>query len=309
MRIRLIVTGLVCLVLASCLHKPDNSPDFQLLDFHTGSIEYPSELVEFGGQLWVSELLSKRVITLDASFAQVTGTLTHPNRKDRFRSPHHFAMDGDRLYFSEGWGNRIFAYDGQTVESFDLELNAPHGICRQGDWLYIADSLNSRLVRVSVTKPDRLQVYSDPKNRIAYGRQILCRNDGIWVANSYEQREGLNPGVGGNVIVITDFTAGLDKVVAELPHTNITGIAVIEDRILLIGQWQTGRIEMRDLSATYRAPKELPLPNENAGPPYGMYYSQADDLLYVAFIGDIFTKSHQGGIAVYKRGWEQQKTL
>ena len=68
----------------------------------------------------------------------------------------------------------------------DLSLNAPHGICvrKNGEWLYIADSLNSRLVRVSL-QSQRWQVFPDHDRRVAYGRQLLCREDGLWLAERY----------------------------------------------------------------------------------------------------------------------------
>ena len=52
------------------------------------------------------------------------------------------------------------------------------------------------------------RVFPDSHNQIAYIRQLTCKNNQVWISNSYESNEGLNPGTGGNILLLEDFDAG-----------------------------------------------------------------------------------------------------
>lgn len=278
----------------------------ELVSFEQGLFEHPAEVIEFKGELWVTELLAKRVSAFDLSLSKVNQHFTHPQQGDSFASPHHFSKDENTLFFSEGWGKRIFSYDGQDAESLKevsgtkYPLKAPHGICRDGSWLYVADSLHSRLIRFDLTTFNVADVFADKTKKVSYGRQIVCRDGQVWISNSYERREGLNTGEGANVLHIEDFDSGVAKEVVAFPNTNITGLTIYHDRYLLIAQWHGNKIKVFDLQTNTLLDTQIELPKPYAGPPYGITYVPQTGLLYVAFIGDIYTKKNKGGIAVYR---------
>ncbi|MDG2075272.1 MAG: hypothetical protein P8J24_01845 [Arenicellales bacterium] len=272
-----------------------------------GEIDHPAHVVQRGGRRWAAEVISNRVVSwpIGRPVEQITasvGTLIDP-----LASPHFLhVMEGARILVSEGWGQRIRMVDTQAMRvidlptASDLSLNAPHGICVRdtGEWLYIADSLNSRLVRVSL-QSQRWQVFADHDRRVAYGRQLLCREDGLWLANSHENRAGLNPGIGSNVLRINDFESGRSEVMAAFGDANMTGLEVVDDRWLLVGLWgQRQTIGVVDLLSE-SAVTYLPSRDDITGPPYGFFFDTASRELLVAYLGDIRGRSQTGGFAVY----------
>jgi len=277
--------------------------EVSLIDYKTG-FNHPADLIEFNDQFIVAELLDKRIAISDKNLNIPKQYLKHPIEKNKFRSPHHVAIDKKNLFISAGWGKSIYQFDKSFTQFTEhptnaLRLNAPHGICRQDKWLYIADSLNSRLLRVDLNNTEKYEEFSDVDSLIAYGRQIQCTKDAIWVSNSYEKREGLNPGNGANVLKISDFNSGKAEVIAEFPNTNITGIYLHNDRFLFTAQWHGNKISVYDTLKKQYLEQTIKLPKGNPGVAYGIYYSNNTNKLYIAFIGDIFGKQHKGGIGVY----------
>ena len=279
-----------------------------LIDFKKGLFEHPADIIEFKEKFWVTELLSSKIVQVDLGFSSISQVLTHPNPKKEFRSPHNIAIDENSLFFSAGWGSSIYIFD-QSLSNFkeipakknqtNIKLNAPHGICRQGNWLYIADSLNSRLIRMDINSLEKVEIFADHDKLIAYGRQLLCEKDSIWLSNSYEKREGLNTGNGSNVLKITDFNSGQAEVITQFLNTNITGIYLHQQRYLITAQWHTNSISIFDTKQ-----KQIigyaELPKPYAGVPYGMFFSDTTKRLYITYIGDIYGKQNKGGIGVYK---------
>ena len=129
-------------------------PSFKWVAFHQGFVEHPSDILAFDNKLWITELLNHRVVAVDKLTTGELVDVKPDNKKHSFFSPHFLASDQENLYISEGWGSSIYALDKTNNYAVSKhpdnskELNAPHGICMQNDWLYIADSLNSRLVRI-----------------------------------------------------------------------------------------------------------------------------------------------------------------
>jgi len=277
--------------------------EVKLISYTTG-FNHPADIIEFNGDFIVPELLDSRVAVTDKSFSVTKQYLKHPVDGQQFSSPHHVAVDNNSLFISGGWGRSIYQFDKNFTQFTEHPadrtlLNAPHGICRQGEWLYIADSLNSRLLRVSLNSPEEYVEFSDIDKLIAYGRQIQCTKDAVWISNSYEKREGLNTGNGANILKISDFNSGKAEVVAEFPTTNITGIYLHNDRFLFIAQWHANKVSIYDTLKKQHLEQTLELPKDNPGIAYGTYYSNTTDKLYIAFIGDIYGKQHKGGIGVY----------
>ena len=279
----------------------------KLESFNQGIFEHPADIIEFNGTFWVTELLSSKVIQTNFDMSRAQHSLRHPNPKKKFSSPHHLAADENTLFFSGGWGSSIYSFNRSLSEFSEIKnknsskksgLNAPHGICRQGKWLYIADSLNSRLLRIDVNSPTNSEVFTDHNQLISYGRQIICTDNDIWVSNSYEKREGLNVGKGSNVLKISDFSSGKAEIVTKFPNTNITGIYLHNDRFLFTAQWHANSISIFDIK-TQKTINHLQLPPSSAGVPYGMFFSNNTNRLYISFIGDIYGKKNKGGIAVY----------
>lgn len=208
------------------------------------SVSSPADIVQFNGKYVVSELYNNRLAILDSPADQTPDYFDPSSIGEKFSSPHYLAVTPENtLLISNGWGNSI-------VEIADLEGNgwrelngpepsllAPHGICIDTNGtIYVADSLRSRLVRFDNIDGDGWQVFADTDNKIAYGRQLHCENDRVWISNSYESNEGLNPGNGGNVLLLEDFDSGLLTTVFEMPDANLTAVMPLNDQFLL-GIW------------------------------------------------------------------------
>ena len=276
-----------------------------------GGIEHPAHVIDVDDQRYATELFNNRIVQwANGQFPNIAPVLRDiPSSAYDLQSPHFLYLTADReLLISEGWGSQVQYLnidDGQLTALTlpdGLTLNAPHGVCidQAQQWIYIADSLHSRIVRINVKQPAQWQVYPDHKLQVAYGRQLLCRNDGIWLANSYEERPGLNPGKGSNVLRISHFDGGRAEVMAQFDDTNITGLAVVDERWLIVGLWghyQTlAIIDLEDGAEMVTLPRRHDL----SGPPYGLSYKAASRELLVAYIGDIRNRTNAGGIVVYR---------
>ncbi len=302
-----IIVLLILLVIAYAFFLKPVKLEITIESFQQGLFEHPADIIEFKGSFWITELLSNQIIESDLSLSKTLKNVSHPSPKKNFSSPHYLATDDNSLFISGGWGRSIYAFD-QSLKNFKefthtddsdiFKLNAPHGVCRQDDWLYIADSLNSRLIRIDINSSDKIEVFADHDKLIAYGRQLLCEKDSVWLSNSYEKREGLNIGNGANVLKISDFDSGKAEIITEFPNTNITGIYLHQQRYLITAQWHTNSISIFDTKQ-----KEhygyIELPQPYAGVPYSIFFSEQTKRIYITFIGDIYNKQNKGGIAVY----------
>ena len=292
-----------CLLLTSCDDPIKEKQLFKLVTFHQGLAEHPADIIEIKDQLVISELLNNQVIFVDKQMTQIQTVIKQFNN-NTFSAPHFFSKTETALYFSEGWGNAIFSITDQSNGvnqklPVDKSLNAPHGLCVRNGWLYIAEALNSRILRLNLQSPSQIEVFKDTAKTIAFGRQLLCTDEGIWVSNSYENKPGLNPGTGSNILLIRDFQSGLTEIITQFPDTNTTGIAIAQSHYLIIGQMDANQIRVYDLHSNTLLEQKLELPKK-AGPPYGIYYSDNSNKLWVSLIGDINQKQFAGGIAEYQ---------
>jgi hypothetical protein len=264
------------------------------------SFNHPTQVIQTDSEFWIAELHGGVVMT-DSSLA-ISQRLVTPALK----SPHFLAVDADFVYVSDGRGKSIFRYSREQKGLAEklpmpLELNRPHGLCVMDKrWLYIADSVNSRLLRYDITTQG-VTVFADHEKRVAYGRQLLCREDGLWLANSYESAFKLNPGRGGNVLHIADFDSGRSKVVAAFPNNNVTGLAILDDRYILVGRWSGTRdiveLDLQNTSHTRTVFKS----DIDLDAPYGIHHDAAEKKLYIAFLGihPKRSKDAQGAIQVW----------
>ena len=223
-----------------------------------------------------------------------------------FGYPHFMAISKEGyLLISNGWGNsitKIEDLDGSGWEEFEglsgSEFNAPHGICTDEDgWIYVGDSLNSRIVRFRDMQGASWQVFKDVDKKIAYSRQLVCKNGVVWISNSYENREGLNPGTGSNVLRIDDFSSGKVKVVYADKNTNITGILPL-DNILLVSRWgQYNDVVAIDIESQ----KSFIVKNSHngLGIPYGFFEDIYENQIINAYFGSF--GANLGGITVLER--------
>ncbi len=299
------------LTAAILLAQSRSMVDFRLSEWHQGHLQHPTDAIVIGGELWVTELYRNRLVRLDretdGQFAAGAPTVF----AEGIKAPHFLAIDSRHLYASEGWGRAVVRVDPQlavvvsTVET-GTTLNAPHGLCVADGRIHIADSLNSRLVRVGLDG-GAAEVFGDEDRRVGYVRQLLCTDRGLFLANTYERREGINPGEGSNILLVEDFENGKVREIAAYRGTGTTGLALATNRYLVVSLWHAGRILVYDLEAPDDDPRTLEIPDGPTGPPYGLYYDEHERRLYASFMGDIFEHRHHGGIAVYslesRRDW------
>lgn len=272
------------------------------------AVAFPGDIIKAWGYFIATEIYKNRlVISADASFRYPVYLEPGPDQP-RLHSPHYLAYADDLgLIVSEGWGQSISLIGKPADREWQRshgppgdKLDAPHGVCASNDgWIYIADSLNSRLVRFRIGDGNEWQVFDDRQKLLGYGRQLLCRDDGVWISNSYEKREGINPGDGGNVVRIADFEAGVVDVVVSFPSTNLTGIEVLDDRYLAVGLWGAHQsfvlVDLEDPERRFVHDR----PAGVSGPPYGFLFDREADQLLVTWLGDIHQRTNRGAITIY----------
>ena len=285
-----------------------SKPEVMLRTTHAGRLDHPAHVVRFRDFYIAAELFNERLAVADGEDFSNTVYVDKTKTGTSLRSPHFIAPSNEPgIFFSEGWGSGIIhipnaehaeitRYPGPSNQRF----NAPHGVCQAKDgWVYVADSLNSRLVRYRQPGGSPFEVFADHDRQVGYGRQILCRDDGVWLSNSYEKKEGINPGEGSNVLRITDFDSGKAEVMVTFRRANMTGIGIIEDRWLLVGLWSdTMQTLMVDLQGREKMSR-LPRPDTIPGPPYGITVDEDMKEIFISYPGDILNKTDPGGYAVY----------
>lgn len=276
---------------------------------HHEVVAFPGDVIKAWGQYVATEIFSNRLaVSQDAGFPAPVYLQPAPGQRP-LASPHYLGFSENvGLIVSEGWGGSIALIANPTDQDWRRpkgpsgdKLNGPHGVCVGDDgWIYVADSLKSRLVRYRPDSQNPWQVFDDPQGILGYGRQLLCRPDGVWVSNSYEDREGIHPGNGGNVVRIVDFEQGQFEIVATFPATNITGIEVIDDRYLVVGLWGSSQslvvidLEQEERRFVYHRPEGV------MGPPYGFHFDPDTNELLVTWLGDIHQRTNRGAISVYR---------
>jgi hypothetical protein len=263
------------------------------------------DVVRFQGRYVAADLLANRLVVFDDLALDEPRYFEPASIGQRLYAPHFLAVSPrGTLLISEGWGTSIVEIgdlDGGGWRRFygkGLRLNAPHGICVDRDgWIYVGDSLNSRLVRFRDMDGTDWQVFADVDKRIAYIRQLRCEDGAVWAANSYENRPGLNPGKGANILKIADFASGRVEEVARIADASITGFAPLGGGHLLVSLWGPHRrLGFGDLATG----KITVIPGSALalGIPYGIYRDPNSAALLVAYLGTSDT-AHDGGIAVF----------
>jgi hypothetical protein len=211
----------------------------------TGSLRHPADVVRFQGKYVVAELYANRLAMSDTLDFKQISYFDPKSIGKAFQAPHYMAVTAEgTLLITNGWGSSVVEISDlkgggwKAFHGIGKRFWAPHGICVDRDgWIYVGDSLNSRLVRFRDMNGKDWQVFKDVDKRISYIRQLRCARDGVWVSNSYENRKGLNPGEGGNVLRITDFASGRAQEVFHIRNANLTALAPMGDGRLLVGLW------------------------------------------------------------------------
>jgi hypothetical protein len=227
--VALLGIGAIC-VISGCTPE---MPDLRVAAIHQHpKLWNPADIVRFRGKYVASELYRNRLAIFDdLSFSGLAHFDPRAIGK-RFAAPHYLSVTPQNtLLISNGWGNSIVEIadlDGGGWKEFSgigRRFNAPHGVCTdKSGWIYVGDSLNSRLVRFLDMEGRGFEEFSDIEKKIGYIRQMVCAEDGIWIANSYEKRKGINPGRGGNILRIRDFASGRVEDFAGNPASNITAV-------------------------------------------------------------------------------------
>ena len=275
----------------------------------TDGIRNPADIIEFKGRFVVTELLSNRLAVFDYPDFNGVDHFDPESIGRSFQSPHYMAESpSGGLLISNGWGSSIVQIDdlkGAGWTSFSgkgTKFSAPHGICVDRDgWIYVGDSLNSRLVRFRNMRGDGWQVFGDLDRRIAYTRKLVCRDDGVWISNSYEDRPGLNPGRGSNILRVADFESGRVEELYAVVDSNITGILPLDGNRSLVGVWgKIGKIGMIDFTRN-----ELLLASrirDGLGIPYGFWMDETNGILFVTHTGALTHGDRRtGAIALHTR--------
>ena len=277
-------------------------PNLKRIKTYTQGLKHPTQIVKLDNHFLLSQMHTPLPLTVDG----LDSPIPNVTAAEGLKSPHFFAVSDNGFYLSDGRKSDIWFFPDNQIDrgriiSKGLGLNRPHGLCLDKfDWLYIADSVNSRLVRWH-TKFHTTEVFADHQKRIAYGRQLLCREDGIWLSNSYEKSFKLNPGNGANILKITDFSSGKSKVIFADPNTNFTGIEIINNRLLLVGRW-SGKFDVVQVDmSNFTLLDSLITYESNLDAPYGMYHDSAEQKLYISFLGlgKNRTKGQTGGIVEF----------
>ena len=167
-----VVGGLLIIVLAVTfsgryLGWIERPPDLMVSAVYEETLEHPAHIVRIGDQYVATELFANRIMMANSlAFDSAEPVLLSDGDKIlQLASPHFLHVIDDRhLLISEGWGRGVIVADIVSGSSIrytgpsDRALNAPHGICqRRGDsWIYVADSLNSRLLRFKNTNVPKL---------------------------------------------------------------------------------------------------------------------------------------------------------
>ena len=279
---------------------------------YTGSLTHPAHVIRVGDEYLSGELFSNDLVLSESpGFEPYRRIVLREKDKDKIvtlGSPHFFdALTPNRVLVSEGWGSDIALIDlesGEVSRFGDYQgrgLRAPHGVCLDSSsgWVYVADSLHSRLVRYQPGDTGPAEIFADHKKLVSYGRQLLCGKDGLWLSNSYEDRKGLNPGRGSNVLHINNFASGEATVVADFPEVNMTGLARLNRQWLVVGLW--GAHNQLALVSTDGSLPFTPIDPIAAlpGPPYGLFFDEKRSELLATYIGSIHDRAHPGGLAVY----------
>ena len=279
---------------------------------YTGSLTHPAQVIRIGDMHLGGELFSNDLVLSESPEFKTQERLVLRDKKSHsvvtLGSPHFLeAFDTNRVLVSEGWGSNIALIDmesGEVSRFGDRQgrgFNAPHGVCLDASsgWVYVTDSLNSRLVRYQPGDAGPAEVFADHKKLVSYGRQLLCDEDGLWLSNSYEDREGLNPGRGSNVLHINDFTSGEATVVADFPEVNMTGLVRLNRQWLVVALWgahnQLALVSTNPSSSVVLIDPIAALP----GPPYGLFFDRERSELLATYIGSIHDRAHPGGLVVY----------
>ena len=287
-----------------------HTPTLERKSISTKPLKHPSQVIRIGNNYIAGELFSNDLIlSKDLEFKSSNRLVLKENGEiTNLASPHFFfALNDNTVLVSEGWGSSVTSVNlkNGTVNRFrnkdGIQLKGPHGLCIDNEgWIYIADSMNSRLVRYKLDKPGPAEIFSDIFERIAYGRQLVCDSDGLWLSNSYERINGLNQGKGSNILHIKNFQSGIADIVASFPETNMTGLSVINKRWIIAGLWgqknQLVLVDKYKFSDPVFIDQIINLP----GPPYGIFYDKSQLEIIVSYPGDIHSRSHKGAITSYR---------
>jgi hypothetical protein len=270
------------------------------------NIHKPTHIIKYNNYYISTELQNNKLAIFDTLEFDNIRYFDPKSIGKYFQAPHYMAISPNgHLLISNGWGKGIVEIediDGSGWKEFNgiknNEFNAPHGICvDKNGWIYVGDSLNSRLVRFKDMEGSSWQIFKDVDKKIAYTRQLICKDGEVWLSNSYENREGLNSGQGGNVLKISNFSTGKVQIVYEDNQTNITGIFPL-DNTLLVARWSNNN----DIVAVdLKTGEVLPVKGSNnkLGTPYGFFEDKNENELIVSYFGSFET--NLGGFAILKR--------
>ncbi|MBF0238942.1 MAG: hypothetical protein HQM12_14655 [SAR324 cluster bacterium] len=265
----------------------------------------PGDIIWFQGKFVATELMHNQLAIFDD--LQFTN-LRHFDPQSigqKFYNPHFMAISPwNTLLLSDGWGSAIVEIKDlegngwKTFDGPDHSMHGPHGICvAQDGWIYVADSKKSRIVRFRDMDGKDWQVFADHQHKISYARQLICDEDGIWIANSYENLPGLNQGQGANILKISNFESGMTEEIFSLPYTNITGMLRIGNQFIW-GEWIMGqRLVTGQLG--HHITLEL-VPAQSLGVPYGMRFFPEQNLWLGTYFGSWDWQKDKGGLLSMK---------
>ena len=182
-------------------------------------------------QIWISDVLNNRIITLDFD-----GNQLH-EYKDFIR-PMHISNDGHKIYVPEYLSDQIKIIEKDKVDSIkiDVNLDAPAGIAVHNNMIAIADFFNHRIILIDGDDTFILGKEGHGKGELYYPTDVEIHGQLIFVADAYNNRVQIFNKNGESIKIISEK----EKINAAL------GIEINKDH-LFVTDFENSRILIYDL--------------------------------------------------------------
>jgi hypothetical protein len=183
-------------------------------------------------QIWISDVLNNRIITIDFDGNQLRD---YPN----FRRPMHISNDGLKIYVPEYLSDKIKVIEQEKVDiiKMDVILDAPSGVVVQNNIIAIADFFNHRIILKDVDDAFIFGKQGHGRGELYYPTDVEIHGHLIFVADAYNNRVQIFTKNGDSVRIIAEK----EKIKAAL------GIEIYKDQ-LFVTDFENSRILIYELN-------------------------------------------------------------